>query len=40
MGDITIGIVSFSLDGVAKGSLYGVAAFFQDLDILDVCLHP
>jgi hypothetical protein len=27
-------------DGVAKSPPYGVTAFFQDLDILDVCLHP
>jgi hypothetical protein len=27
-------------DGVAKSPPYGVTAFFQDLDILDVCLRP
>jgi hypothetical protein len=27
-------------DGVAKSQPYGVTAFFQDLDILDVCLRP
>jgi hypothetical protein len=26
--------------GVAKSLPYGVTAFFQDLDILDVSLHP
>jgi len=29
-----------SFDGVAKSPPYGVTAFFQDLDILDVCLRP
>jgi hypothetical protein len=28
------------LDGVAKSPPYGVTAFFQDLDIPDVCLRP
>ena len=27
-------------DGVAKNPPYGVTAFFQDLDIPDVCLRP
>jgi hypothetical protein len=27
-------------DGVAKSPPYGVTAFFQDLDILVVCLRP
>jgi hypothetical protein len=27
-------------DGVAKSPPYGVTAFFQDLDILEVCLRP
>jgi hypothetical protein len=27
-------------DGVAKSPSYGVAALFQDFDILYVCLHP
>jgi hypothetical protein len=28
------------VDGIAKSPPYGVTALFQDLDILDVCLHP
>jgi hypothetical protein len=28
------------VDGVAKSPPYGVTAFFQDLDIPDVCLRP
>jgi hypothetical protein len=28
------------IDGVAKSPPYGVTAFFQDLDILYVCLRP
>ena len=28
------------VDGVAKSPFYCVTAFFQDLDILEVCLHP
>jgi hypothetical protein len=27
-------------DGVAKNPPYGVTAFFQDLDIPNVCLRP
>jgi hypothetical protein len=30
----------FIVDGVAKSPPYGVTAFFQDLDIPDVCLRP
>ncbi len=29
-----------SFDGVAKSPTYCVTAFFQDLDIPYVCLHP
>jgi hypothetical protein len=28
-----------NIDGVAKSPLYGVTAFFQHLDILDLCLE-
>jgi hypothetical protein len=31
---------SCKLDGVVKSPPYSVTAFFQDLDILDVCLEP
>jgi len=29
-----------NIDGVAKSPPSGVTAFFQDFDILDVCLEP
>jgi ABC-type transporter Mla subunit MlaD len=33
-------LVTAKFDGVAKSPSYGVAALFQDFDILYVCLHP
>jgi hypothetical protein len=33
-------LVLITFDGVAKSPPYGVTAFFQDLDIPDVCLRP
>jgi hypothetical protein len=38
--DIHIEFSPALFDGVAKSQPYGVTAFFQNLDILDVCLHP
>jgi hypothetical protein len=33
-------LIFINYDGVAKSPPYSVTAFFQDLDILDICLRP
>jgi hypothetical protein len=37
---ISTGPRKAAIDGVAKSPPYCVTAFFQDLDIPDVCLRP